>query len=76
MRRARLAINATQDALSSRLAGERITLDRVAITKAENGQRCVFDFEVRALAKVLQVDVRWLLGIQESGGPGAEGAGE
>jgi len=53
----------TQDQLSGRLASVAIQLDRVAIAKIETGLRCAFDFEVRALAKVLRVDARWLLGI-------------
>lgn len=55
----------TQDQLSGKLAIKGVILDRVAITKIESGLRCVFDFEVRALASVLKVDVRWLLGIEE-----------
>ena len=71
VRRARLAFepSLTQDQLSGRLAAKQIFLDRVAITKLENGQRCVFDFELIALAETLKVDVRWLLGMQSSGGP-------
>jgi transcriptional regulator with XRE-family HTH domain len=71
VRRARLAFDPplTQDELSGRLAVKQLLLDRVAITKIENGQRCVFDFELKALAEVLKVDVRWLLGMQSSGGP-------
>ncbi len=71
LRRARLAHNPslTQDELSGRLAVKQLILDRVAITKIENGQRCVFDFELATIAEVLKVDVRWLLGIQTSGGP-------
>jgi hypothetical protein len=42
-----------------------VGLDRVAITKIENSTRCVFDYEVLALAAVLKVDVRWLLGLDE-----------
>ena len=53
----------TQDQLSGKLAGKGVQLDRVAIAKVESGLRSVFDFEVRALASVLRVDVRWLLGI-------------
>lgn len=53
----------TQDQLSGRLAGEGVQLDRVAITKIESGQRCAFDFEVRALSEVLKVDPAWLLGM-------------
>ena len=50
-----------------------LMLDRVAITKIESGQRCVFDFEIGVLAQVLKVDVRWLLGLQTTGGPPKQG---
>ena len=65
LRKARLAFDPplTQDQLSGRLAGTGVQLDRVAITKVETGLRCAFDFEVRAFAEVLKVDVRWLLGM-------------
>lgn len=53
----------TQDQLSGKLAAEETQLDRVAIAKIEGGSRCVFDFEVRALASALNLDVKWLLGI-------------
>lgn len=53
----------TQDQLSGRLAKEGIQLDRVALAKVENGLRCAFDFEVKALAAVLKVEANWLLGI-------------
>jgi hypothetical protein len=53
----------TQDQLSGRLAKEGIQIDRVALAKIENGLRCAFDFEVKALASVLKVDANWLLGI-------------
>jgi hypothetical protein len=71
IRKARLAFNPplTQDQLSGRLAAKGGNLDRVAITKIECWQRCVFDFELPLLAEVLRVDVRWLLGMQETGGP-------
>jgi len=53
----------TQDELAGRLATAGIQLDRVALAKVETGLRCAFDFEVKALAAVLKVDVNWLLGI-------------
>ena len=53
----------TQDQLSGKLASEGVQLDRVAIAKVESGLRSVFDFEVRALASVLRIDVKWLLGM-------------
>jgi hypothetical protein len=63
MRKARLAFEPplTQDQLSGRLAAKGVTLDRVAITKIECGTRCVFDFELTAIAEALKVDLRWLL---------------
>lgn len=51
----------TQDALSGRLAKLGIQLDRAAIAKIENGHRYVLDYELKALANVLAVDVNWLL---------------
>lgn len=52
----------TQDALSGKLARLGIQLDRAAIAKIENNHRHVLDYELKALAKVLAVDVNWLLG--------------
>jgi hypothetical protein len=66
VRKARLqhAPPLTQDELSGRLARLEIALDRVAITKIENGGRAVFDFEVKAFATVLKVEIGWLLGMR------------
>lgn len=71
MRQARLAFDPalTQDQLAGRLAVKGVALDRVAITKIECGQRCVFDFELPAISEVLNVDVRWLLGLKMPGSP-------
>ena len=52
----------TQDALSGRLAKVGLSLDRAAIAKIETGRRYVLDYELRALAKVLDVRTDWLLG--------------
>ncbi len=52
----------TQDALSGKLARHGIQLDRAAIAKIENNHRRVLDYELKALADVLGVDVRWLFG--------------
>ena len=52
----------TQDALSGRLARHGVQVDRAAIAKIENNQRYVLDYELKALANVLGVDVNWLLG--------------
>lgn len=52
----------TQDALSGRLARLGISLDRAAIAKIENNYRRVLDYELKALAEALGVQVNWLLG--------------
>jgi hypothetical protein len=52
----------TQDSLSGKLARVGIQLDRAAIAKIENNHRRVLDYEVKALAHVLGVEVGWLLG--------------
>ncbi len=51
----------TQDSLSGKLARVGILLDRAAIAKIENNRRRVFDYELKALAEVLGVEVDWLL---------------
>jgi hypothetical protein len=68
VRLARQAFNPplTQDQVVGRLAKKGVQLDRVALTKLETGARCAFDFEVKALATVLQVDAHWLLGITQA----------
>lgn len=60
--RARAKPALTQDALSGKLAQIGIQLDRAAIAKIENNYRHVLDFELKAIAEVLGVDVDWLLG--------------
>ena len=64
MKKARLASKPklSQDALSGKLAGRGIVIDRAGIAKLEGGSRYVSDFEVKALASALRVTVAWLLG--------------
>ena len=52
----------TQDDLSARLALLGIQMDRAAVAKIENNLRRVLDFELKAIAKVLEVEIDWLLG--------------
>jgi hypothetical protein len=52
----------TQDDLSGRVARLGVQLDRAAIAKIENNLRGVLDYELRALAIALAVNVDWLLG--------------
>ena len=55
----------TQDQLSARLATLGVTVDRAAIAKIEGGGRRVADFELKALARALALDIRWLLGLPD-----------
>lgn len=41
-------------------------LDQSDLSRLENGRRPVWDYEVRALATVLQVSADWLLGLAEA----------
>ena len=52
----------TQEELSGKLALLGIQLDRAAIAKIESDRRGVLDFELKAIAAVLDVRVDWLLG--------------
>lgn len=63
IREARLRCNPplSQDALSGQLAKQGVSIDRAGISKIEIGARCVLDYEVRALARVLGVTAEWLL---------------
>jgi len=51
-----------EDSLSGKLARLGVQLDRAAIAKIEGGHRCVFDYEIKALAQALGVQIDWLLG--------------
>jgi hypothetical protein len=55
----------TQDELSKQLSKHGVSIDRAGIAKIETGIRGVLDFEIVAIAKVLDVKVAWLLGIKE-----------
>lgn len=60
----------TQEQLSARLAEEGLVLERVAIAKIENGQRCVFDHELKHFSIVLNRTADWFLGLGETGKAG------
>jgi hypothetical protein len=50
----------SQDNLAGRLARHGISLDRSAISRIENRDRYVMDYEVAAIAKCLKVSVGFL----------------
>ena len=51
----------TQAQLAEALVKRGVSMDRAGISKIEIGQRSVYDFEVKALSKVLGVTLDWLL---------------
>ena len=64
VRQVRLRMNpeVSQDDLAGRLAAQGIRLDRSAVSRIENQDRYVMDYEAAALAKALKIPVAWLFG--------------
>ena len=54
----------TQFDLAARLQIEGVNIERDSISKLESGKRFVADYELLTLAKVLNVSVLWLLGLE------------
>jgi HTH-type transcriptional regulator, cell division transcriptional repressor len=52
----------TQEDHSARLSLADVQMDRAAVAKIESNLRRVLDFELKAIAKALDVEVDWLLG--------------
>lgn len=62
VRQARLALKppVSQEDLSARLAVSGVQITQTGVSKLENRQRYVMDYEAAAIAKVLRVSVSWL----------------
>lgn len=62
VRAARLAMTpaVSQDDLCGKLAREMIVMNQTSVSKLENGERHVLDYEALALAKILKVKIAWL----------------
>ena len=60
---ARCKLRLTQSDLAARLQINGIILERDSISRIEIGTRFVADYELRELAKVLNVTVNFLLGL-------------
>ena len=61
IREARLKRRLTQADFAAQLQVAGVTLERDSISRIEIGTRFVADFELLAIAKVLNVSVEWLL---------------
>ena len=59
-RRAKL----TQSELAAKLQIKGIIIERDSVSRIEIGTRFVADYELRAIAEILKVDVSWLLGMK------------
>ena len=64
VRHARLRTNplVSQEDLSGRLAALGVEITQTGISKIENQDRYVMDYEAAALARALRVNVAWLYG--------------
>lgn len=60
--RVRLTPEVSQSDLAGRLARGGLDMDRPTITRIENGNRYVRDYEILAMARALKVSVAWLFG--------------
>ncbi len=61
IREARAVKRISQTELAARMQVEGIMLERDSISRIENGVRFVADYELFAFAKVLNVNIEWLL---------------
>jgi transcriptional regulator with XRE-family HTH domain len=64
VRQARLKNHLTQFDLAARLQLEGVMLERDSVSRIEIGTRFVTDYELLVIARILNVSVLWLLGMQ------------
>lgn len=62
IREARVKQRMSQADLAARMQVQGIIIERDSISRVEIGTRFIADYELLAFAKVLRVDVVWLLG--------------
>lgn len=65
VREARQKQRVSQENLAAKLQIEGVIIERDSISRIESGTRFVADCELKALAKVLRVDLAWLLSDEE-----------
>ena len=66
VRQARQKIRLSQSDLAARLQIAGVIIERDSISRIEAGTRFVADYELKAIAQVLNVDVMWLLSEDDS----------
>ena len=65
IREARVVQIMSQNELAAKMQVEGITIERDSISRVEIGTRFVADYELKVFAKVLNVNILWLLAITE-----------
>lgn len=65
IREARVVQRMSQNELAAKMQVEGITIERDSISRVEIGPRFVADYELKVFAKVLNVNILWLLAITE-----------
>lgn len=65
IREARVVQRMSQSELAAKMQVEGITIERDSISRVEIGTRFVADYELKVFAKVLNVNILWLLAITE-----------
>ncbi len=63
---ARALRNISQSELAAKMQVEGITIERDSISRIEIGTRFVTDYELKIFAKVLKVNIMWLLSDEET----------
>lgn len=61
IREARLKKRLSQEELAARIQIEGVTMERDSISRVEIGTRFVADYELKVFARVLDVEISWLL---------------
>ena len=64
VKEARKKLALSQENLAAKLQIEGVILERDSVSRIELGTRFVADYELRELARILNVSVNWLLGIE------------
>ena len=65
IREARVVQKMSQSELAAKMQVAGITIERDSISRVEIGTRFVADYELKVFAKVLNVNILWLLAITE-----------
>lgn len=61
IRQARVIQKLSQSDLAAKIQIEGVTMERDSISRIEHGTRFVTDYELKIFARVLKVEMEWLL---------------